>query len=98
MDSIGKHPVVIFSKSYCPFCMQAKALLAKFGPVHAIELDEVANGDKIHNELKQKTGLMTVPNIFIGGDQVGGNSDLQKLHAKGKLQPLIEKALRKEDQ
>lgn len=37
-------------------------------------------------------GQGTVPNTFIGGKSVGGNSKLQKLHKKGELEPLLKQA------
>jgi glutaredoxin 3 len=30
-----------------------------------------------------------VPNTFINGKSVGGNSDIQALHKAGKLEPLL---------
>ena len=34
-------------------------------------------------------GQRTVPNTFIGGKSVGGNSDIQALHSADKLVPLL---------
>lgn len=34
-------------------------------------------------------GQRTVPNVFIDGKSVGGNSDLQALHKQGQLVPLL---------
>lgn len=39
---IDENPVAVFSKSYCPYCNQAKALLSQQGAkFFAIELDQV---------------------------------------------------------
>ena len=49
---IQEHKVLVYSKSYCPFAAATKDLLkkecAKLGvQPHIIELDKIANGDKI---------------------------------------------------
>jgi glutaredoxin 3 len=39
---IDENPVAVFSKSYCPYCRQAKELLSQSGAkFYAIELDQV---------------------------------------------------------
>jgi len=44
-DLIDQYPVIIFSKSYCPFCNQAKELFAEQGVSFAVvELDIVEGG------------------------------------------------------
>ena len=53
---IAQAPVMVFSKSYCPFCVKAKSLLSKNGiKFQALELDEVANGSSIQGALAKKT-------------------------------------------
>lgn len=58
-----------------------------------VELDRMPEGDgaKIQAELLTLTGQRTVPNIFIGGKHIGGNSDLQSFHYEARgLQPLLD--------
>ena len=87
---IKDHRVLVFSKSYCPYCAKSKALLQqKNVDFTVIELDEEADGDKMQNALKEISGQKTVPNIFIGGEHVGGNSDLQEAEANGKLDEML---------
>ncbi|KAF2860762.1 putative glutaredoxin Grx1 [Piedraia hortae CBS 480.64] len=75
---IDNHGVVVFSKSYCPYCQATKALLQESGAnAHVIELDEIDDGSEMQNNLQEMTGQRTVPNIFIGRKHIGGNSDLQ---------------------
>lgn len=47
------------------------------------------NGREIQDALKQLTGQGTVPNIFIGGEHIGGNSDLQALKKDKKLEEKL---------
>lgn len=55
------------------------------------------DGQMIQIYLKEKTGQRTVPNIFIDQQHVGGNSDLQELHATGKLEELLLEVVAKSD-
>ena len=79
--------VKIYSKTYCPYCDRAKALFKSKG----INYEEVMLDDKDDEfaKLKQKTGLMTVPQIFIGEQLVGGYTDLAALEREGKLDPML---------
>ena len=79
--------VKIYSKTYCPYCDRAKALFKSKG----ISYDEVMLDDKDDEfmALKQKTGLMTVPQIFINDALVGGYTDLAALDREGKLDPML---------
>ena len=83
---IANNKVMVFSKSYCPFANATKQLLQskniEFG---VIELDQDASGTDIQNALKTKTGQSTVPNVFINGQHIGGNSDVQALNNSGEL-------------
>ncbi|KAL2268937.1 hypothetical protein VTJ83DRAFT_3783 [Remersonia thermophila] len=82
---IDDNAVMVFSKSYCPYCNNTKRILngldAKFT---TYELNQEADGDDIQNALHQMTGQRTVPNIFIGRVHIGGNSDLENVVKNGK--------------
>jgi len=47
------------------------------------------DGHLIQMELLTQTGQRTVPNVFIGGKHIGGNSDLQELHQQGRLTSML---------
>ncbi|KAF2825047.1 glutaredoxin [Ophiobolus disseminans] len=88
---IDENPVAVFSKSYCPYCKAAKALLSESGAkFYAIELDQIDDGSAIQSTLGDITGQTTVPNIFIGKKHIGGNSELQA--KKGDLKTLLKDA------
>ncbi|KAF1326366.1 Glutaredoxin, partial [Globisporangium splendens] len=83
---IAATPVVVYSKSYCPYCSKTKALLKELGAsFEVVELDQINDGDDQQSALEAITGQRTVPNTFIGGKTVGGNSDIQKLHKNNQL-------------
>ena len=91
---IDSNNVVVFSKSYCPYCRASKSLLnEKLGSqdqYFLMELDEVDDGAALQDALEEITGQRSVPNIFIGHKHLGGNSDLQA--KKGQLDGLLKSA------
>jgi glutaredoxin 3 len=81
-------PVVIYTKSTCPYCHAAKALLRKKNaPFQEISVE----GDHaVQDAMAVKAnGRWTVPQIFIGDAHVGGCDDIHALEAAGKLDPLL---------
>lgn len=86
-------PVVVFSKSYCPYCVSVKQLLSQLGAnFKAIELDTESDGSEMQSALAEWTGQKTVPNVFIGGTHIGGCDKTTDLHKEGKLVPLLTQA------
>ncbi|KAK7052460.1 glutaredoxin, partial [Favolaschia claudopus] len=90
--AIKDNKIMIFSKSYCPYCKRAKALFAKQFPEEkatVFELDEREDGAAIQGYLAEKTGQRTVPNIFVNTKHVGGNDDTQAAFKTGELTKLV---------
>ncbi|KAF2101681.1 putative glutaredoxin Grx1 [Rhizodiscina lignyota] len=88
---IDENGVMVFSKSYCPYCRAAKQLLSDNGAkFQAIELDQVDDGAAIQDALEEMTNQRSVPNIFINKQHIGGNSDLQ--FRKKQIPKLLEEA------
>ena len=80
--------VEIYTKMTCPYCMRAKTLLKQKGA----EINEIAvdfGGEKRQEMIQRAGGRMTVPQIFINGQHVGGCDDLHALDRAGKLDPLL---------
>ncbi|XP_063386495.1 uncharacterized protein LOC134672485 [Cydia fagiglandana] len=89
-DTISKEKVVVFSKSYCPYCTMAKEVFNKVKqPFQVIELDQREDGADIQGNLASITGIRTVPQVFINGNCVGGGSDVKALHESGKLESML---------
>lgn len=88
---IAQNAVVIYSKSYCPYCTMAKEVFDKLRqPYDLIELDQTSDGDAIQNALKDLTGIRTVPQVFVKGKCIGGGTDTQNLFKQGKLQEMLQ--------
>lgn len=87
---VDTNNIMVFLKSYCPYCKSTKSLLDKYSKNYkVVELDEIDNGSVMQRALQEMTGQRTVPNVFINKKHIGGNSDLQSLQAKGALASLI---------
>lgn len=86
--------VMVFSKSYCPYCNKAKQVLSNYAlkSYKVIELDEREDGDAIQDYLGKLTGARSVPRVFIGGKCIGGGDDTAAAHNKGTLKGQLEAA------
>ena len=77
--------VVVYSTDYCPYCRQAERFLTDKGvPFKNVD---VTNDQALRDKLVELSGgRRTVPQIFIGGEAIGGYSDMIALHQKGELE------------
>jgi len=81
--------VEIYTQPWCPFCERAVYILGKKG-VEFREID-APNGSAAREEAMQRSGgRATVPQIFIGGQHIGGCDDLMALDRAGKLDALLQ--------
>jgi len=91
-DAIEGNDVVVFSKSYCPYCTSTKRAMAGLGLSSSplfIELDEVSDGTSIQDALASLTGQRTVPNVFVKGQHLGGNDDTQAAISGGQFKAML---------
>ena len=79
--------VEMYLKTTCPYCHRAKELLRGKG-VSVEEYNLDAGGPK-RDEMIDRAGRMTVPQIFIDGRHVGGCDDLFALERQGKLDAML---------
>ncbi|MDM1248213.1 glutaredoxin 3 [Acinetobacter sichuanensis] len=80
--------VIVYSTTFCPYCVRAKSLLERKGVAFTeINLDQEAPEVKV--ELMQKTRHRTVPQIFIKDQFIGGFDQLYALEKEGKLDDLL---------
>ena len=80
--------VTMYSTGACPYCTQAERLLAAKG-VTAIDKVRVDLDPVRRQEMMERTGRRTVPQIFIGEFHVGGYDDLVALDRDGRLNALL---------
>jgi glutaredoxin 3 len=82
--------VVIYSTPWCPYCIRAKRLLGEKG-VSFTDID-ISADPALRQEMIQRSGRHTVPQIWIGEQHVGGCDDLFALERQRKLDELLAKA------
>ncbi|GMN55230.1 hypothetical protein TIFTF001_024350 [Ficus carica] len=88
--TVSSHNIVIFSKSYCPYCRRAKAVFKELKQVpHVIELDQRDDGRDIQDALGEIVGRRTVPQVFINGNHIGGSDDTVEAYESGQLAKLL---------
>ncbi|KAF7731876.1 hypothetical protein EC973_007707 [Apophysomyces ossiformis] len=91
--AIADNKVMVFSKSYCPYCIRTKDLLEDLNvDYHAMELNEHKDGVDIQQALAELTSQKTVPNVFINRQHIGGYSDLKASFDSGKLTDILKQA------
>ncbi|NXX93375.1 TRXR3 reductase, partial [Centropus bengalensis] len=87
---IATHRVMIFSKSYCPYCNKVKELFRSMRvEYYALELDVTEDGPSIQQVLAELTNQRTVPNVFVNGTHVGGCDSTYQAYNDGSLQKLL---------
>lgn len=84
---MSKPAVVMYTTGWCPYCARTRKLLAGKG-VSFEEIDVEAQREK-RAEMQSRSGRLTVPQIFIGDQHVGGCDDLYALEDAGKLDSLL---------
>lgn len=80
--------VEIYTTPTCPYCHAAKRLLTRKG-VAFTEIDVSRDPDLRAAMTDRANGRRTVPQIFIGGQHVGGSDDIHALDHNGKLDALL---------
>lgn len=89
-------PVVVFAFEWCEFCGSVRKVFAEYGIAYtSIDLDSAAyqqgdRGSKIFDVLKRRTGSVTLPQIFIGGDFQGGGIDVFDSLKSGQLHSRLQ--------
>jgi len=82
-----KAAVTMYTTRACGYCTAAKRLLA----ARAVPYEEidVTGDDDRRVWLVRTTGRRTVPQIFIGGEAVGGYHELVALDRSGRLAEML---------
>ena len=81
--------VEIYCSVLCPYCYKAKSLLDSKG-VDYDETDVLMKPGKRAEMVERAGGKTSVPQIFIGGQHIGGADDLYALEDQGRLDGLLQ--------
>jgi glutaredoxin 3 len=97
---ITSHPVVIFTKTWCLFSVDAQTFLTDQIKVsiHSVQVDLHPRGNAILKYVQEKTKHRTVLIIYIKGTFLGGFDDVNQLYASGQLQSEYLNGLTQADQ
>lgn len=79
--------IEIYTKRYCPYCHRAKALLD--GKRLSYQEYEVSTDQSLQLEMRERSGLSTVPQVFINDQHIGGSDDLADAQKNGLLDKLL---------
>ncbi|KAM9482966.1 thioredoxin reductase 3 [Clarias gariepinus] len=89
-ELIDNHLVVVFSKSYCPYCKKVKEFFKEVNVTYEVlELDLIENGAIYQDVLMEMTGQKTVPNVFVNKTHVGGFDKTMQAYKDGHLKQLL---------
>ncbi len=90
-------PVVLFALEWCEFCWSVRKMFSKYEiSYRAVDLDSVEyqqddRGGKIRAVLNAQFSVQTIPQIFVGGELIGGCTELFDAFKEGHVQTLLEK-------
>ncbi|PKM23250.1 MAG: glutaredoxin 3 [Gammaproteobacteria bacterium HGW-Gammaproteobacteria-14] len=79
--------VLIYSTPWCPFCVRAKHLLGS-KQAQVTDIDISADG-ALRQQMIERSGRRTVPQIWVGETHVGGCDELFALERQGQLDRLL---------
>jgi cysteine synthase A len=94
-DAIRRHPVTLFALEWCEFCWAVRKLFRACGVAYeSIDLDANAYsrdawGDRIRAALRRRVGTHTLPQVFVGGELVGGCTETLDACSSGRLAELL---------
>jgi cysteine synthase len=92
-----ENPVVMFALEWCEFCWSVRKLFKELDiPYVSVDLDSVAYqegdlGGKIRAVLKDRLDTPTIPQIFVGGEYIGGATETFDAINDGRFQALLKK-------
>ena len=78
----------MYTTRWCPYCIAARDLLDALGMVY--EDIDVGADSALRADMERRARRYTVPQIWIGERHVGGFDDMDDLHRRGLLLPLLD--------
>lgn len=95
---IREHPVLIYMKGTemfprCGFSAAAVEALRRAGAAGKIHAVDVLTDPELWEAVKEYSDWPTIPQVYVGGEFIGGSDITRELFESGELQPRVEKAL-----
>jgi cysteine synthase len=91
-------PVVMFALEWCEFCWSVRRMFAHYKiDYRAVDLDSIGYqkddwGGEIRSALRERTSVATIPQIFVGGEFIGGATEAFDAWRAGRMQDLLERS------
>lgn len=95
-DQIASHPVLLYMKGVpdmpqCGFSAKVVSLLQEIGlPFSYVN---ILQAPMIREKLPSVSQWPTFPQLFIGGELIGGSDIVSEIAQKGELKPMLESAI-----
>jgi glutaredoxin 3 len=80
--------IEIYTQPWCPYCERAMHILTTKG-VEFREINAPGGSDARRQARERSGGRTSVPQIFIGGNHIGGCDDMVALDRAGKLDTIL---------
>ncbi len=96
-DVVNNEPVVMFALEWCEFCWSLRKLFDAISvnymsvDIDSVEYQDGERGVKIRKALGERVGSPTMPQVFVGGEHVGGSTDVIERFQNGELQQRFDR-------
>jgi len=96
--SATDEPVVLFAHQWCEFCWSVRNMFQAYGIAYrsvdmdSAEMAEGGWGGQVRAALNKRTGAVTVPQLFVAGEFIGGATEAFDAWREGTMQPLLDRA------
>ncbi|MBS0384324.1 MAG: pyridoxal-phosphate dependent enzyme [Proteobacteria bacterium] len=97
-SAVRDHAVVLFALKWCEFTWSVRRMFAELGiPYHSVDLDSGAFqkddwGGRVRRALQARTSVATIPQVFVGGEFIGGTSETLDAWRTGRLSAELARA------
>ena len=94
-DILAREQVVLFALEWCEFCWSVRKLFGKLGvdyrsvDLDSVEYQEGDRGGKLRAVLSARLGVSTIPQIFVGGEHIGGCTEVFNAMQSGELKERL---------
>ncbi len=80
--------IVVYKSEPCGYCRAALQYLER-RKGQTVDIVDLTGDAEARTALRERTGMRTVPQIWVGETHVGGYDEMRALDAAGGLDPLI---------
>jgi monothiol glutaredoxin len=95
-QTVTDHPIVLFMKGtsqfpQCGFSGRAIQILRQCGVKNLVTVN-VLEDDDVRQGIKEYANWPTIPQLYVGGEFVGGSDIMMEMFESGELKDILDKA------